>query len=128
MLSAADKQRFARHLLLPEIGVQGQLRLLAATVACSGDGDARATQVARDYLQRAGVAIDGTTQHATDVVPVASPSKESIAQLAGRAELHEAASALAGALCAVEAIKATLGIGTPAALPAELTLAQETSS
>ncbi|MBP6837210.1 MAG: hypothetical protein KA190_07895 [Kofleriaceae bacterium] len=45
-------RRYARHILLPDVGGVGQARLLAATVAVV-DGDAGA--VAFDYLARAGV-------------------------------------------------------------------------
>jgi hypothetical protein len=53
VLSAPSIQRFARQLLLPEIGMSGQELLATAQVAVGGDSLAAIT--ARDYLARAGV-------------------------------------------------------------------------
>ena len=38
MLSEEQKQRYARHLLLPEVGEKGQEKLLAAKVLIIGAG------------------------------------------------------------------------------------------
>lgn len=112
MLAPTDKQRFARHLLLAQIGEAGQLRLCAAAVRDSVDADPRAASVAHRYLERAGLRV-GT--HADGDV-IAVPSTEAIRALAGSAELEGAAAALAGAFAAVETIKTVLGIGTPSTL------------
>lgn len=54
-LSEAQVQRYARHVLLPDVGGRGQERLLAATVAVPV-GPARAAEVAAlVYLAAAGV-------------------------------------------------------------------------
>ncbi|MCA9605882.1 MAG: hypothetical protein KC619_09830 [Myxococcales bacterium] len=92
--------RYARHVLLPEIGSAGQARLEAATVGLALEG--RAREVARDYLHRAGVEVDGA-----DAVAPAPPVA------AGRPELDEAAAFVAGALHAVETIKALVEAGEP---------------
>lgn len=94
--------RYARHVLLPEIGASGQARLEAATVGVALD-DPRASAVAADYLARAGVRV------AADVAPSTSPPEVR----PGRPELAEAAAFLTGALHAVEAIKAVVGAGAP---------------
>lgn len=93
--------RFARHILLPEIGERGQARLAASSVRPVG-GDERAREVARTYLARAGVGLheEGRPAPIPDV-------------RAGRPELAEAASYLAGALAAVEVVKAIVGAGVP---------------
>ena len=51
-LTARERTRYARHLLLPEIGLSGQERLLAAQVRLAGDGHPAAVEVARTYLER----------------------------------------------------------------------------
>jgi sulfur-carrier protein adenylyltransferase/sulfurtransferase len=37
-LSADDRARYSRHLILPEVGVAGQQRLKAASILCIGAG------------------------------------------------------------------------------------------
>ena len=37
-LSPTEKERYARHLLLPDVGLEGQLRMKAASVLCIGAG------------------------------------------------------------------------------------------
>ena len=117
MLSAADKKRYARQVLLTEIGLAGQARLLQAAVSLPQGADARAAELAADYLQRAGLRVD---QEAG--AEVALPVGDAVRALAGRPELYEAAAALSGAFAAVEAIKHALGVGQRAALPVGLTL------
>ena len=119
MLSAADRKRFARHVLLTEIGVAGQERLLKSAVSVPEAADARAAEVAADYLTRAGLRVDAAG------AAVAVPGAEALRVVAGRDELHEAAAALSGAFAAVEAIKRALGVGQPSALPASLSLCEE---
>ena len=48
-------RRYARHILLPEVGGHGQRRLLAATCAIRFDRDSAAAEVAAEYLAAAGV-------------------------------------------------------------------------
>ncbi|MEB3174981.1 MAG: molybdenum cofactor biosynthesis protein MoeB, partial [Cyanobacteriota bacterium] len=35
-LSADDYQRYSRHIILPEVGLEGQKRIKAASVLCVG--------------------------------------------------------------------------------------------
>jgi adenylyltransferase/sulfurtransferase len=107
-LAEHDRGRVARHLLLPEIGAGGQERLNAARVRVSEGADPGAAAVACEYLARAGVRVDDQGAHA-----LALPSQADVHELAASPELLEAARALAGALCAVEAVKAVLQLGEP---------------
>ncbi len=52
-LSTADLQRFSRHLILPQVGVEGQARLRAAKVAVIGAGGLGSPVIL--YLAAAGV-------------------------------------------------------------------------
>lgn len=52
-LSEAQQERYARHLLLDELGGEGQERLLSACVRVRGTG--RAARWAARYLAAAGV-------------------------------------------------------------------------
>lgn len=101
----ADRRRaFARHLLLPEIGSQGQERLCAAHFRIEEGADPRAAEVARDYLERAGV------REGADGWVVSLPAAGALApELDGG--LEHAAPAVAGAFAAVETIKAIVGAG-----------------
>ena len=119
MLSSAQKRRYARHLLLAEIGEAGQERLCAARVRVPDAADARAMAVARAYLERAGLELsDGF-----DARGVEPGDVKAVQALAGRPELEPAAAALLGAFAAVEAIKQVIGAGEPGALPPALSLA-----
>lgn len=119
-LTSTQRARYARHLLLPEIGEQGQLRLLASRVRVPVGADAGALMAARSYLERAGVQVD-----ADSGAPLNLASAQQIEALAGDPLLFEAARALAGAFAAVETIKSVAGIGQPSELPDELSLASE---
>jgi hypothetical protein len=123
MSSLAQRQRYARHLLLSEIGEAGQARLSAAQVRVRAASDPRAQAVARDYLERAGLTVLDAGPGAELEVPV--PDAQAVRAVAGSEALEEAAATLAGAFAAVEAIKAVLGVGVHAALPAGLSLAKE---
>jgi hypothetical protein len=120
-LTPADRRRYARQLLLREIGESGQVRLLSARARLLNEADPRAAAVAADYLERAGLALEVESSPNAIVVDVGSPA--AITRLSGRPELEPAASALCGAFAAVEAVKVTLGVGAPARLPAGLQLA-----
>jgi hypothetical protein len=124
MLEAKLKQRYARHLLLAEIGEAGQMRLAATRVFLPAEADPRALAVARDYLERAGLAT-GTSGAVERDVNAHVLDAAAVSVLAGRAELEEAAAALAGAFAAVEAVKSALGVGVPAQLPKTLELGVE---
>ena len=120
-LSREARVRYARQISLPEIGEQGQLRLMHAAVAIASE--AGSARTARSYLERAGVRIEQDAEHT-----IAGASPDHVAARAGDPSLEEAAAFLIGALDAVEAIKAVLGVGTPLALAETLTLGQEHSS
>lgn len=107
------RRRYARHLLLAEVGEAGQASLAAREVAVRGD--ARAAEVAAMYLSRAGVRVGPSAAHVLDV-----GSSGRVAALAARPGLGEAAAFLAGAFAAVEEIKRTIGAGAPGTLPRSL--------
>jgi hypothetical protein len=117
-LSPQQKQRYARHVLLAEIGEAGQLRLCGARVRLGRESDPGAAAVATDYLVRAGLETTGDAA----ARELALPDTRTIRALAGSTDFEPAAAALAGAFCAVEAIKAALGAGVPGALPRDLVL------
>jgi hypothetical protein len=96
-----ERARYARHLLLPQVGEAGQRRLLE-TAFCV-EGDAGVAKVTERYLSRAGVRIG-----AGSVLRVASQGE--VARVAGEPALEPAARALLGALAAVDAIRATLSL------------------
>jgi adenylyltransferase/sulfurtransferase len=104
-LTTRDRTRYARQLLLPQIGEAGQLRLLAARVREPLQADAGALSVACSYLARAGLR---TTSDA-EAPELSLVSSREVARLAGDPALIEAARALAGALAAVDALRAVAG-------------------
>ena len=111
-LNERERTRYARHLLLAEIGGAGQERLCASDASAAPQSDPRAARWALEYLLRAGVAVrPGGTK-------VTLPSAAELTTLGGAPELEEATAALAGAFAAVERIKAVLGAGQPGMLDA----------
>jgi hypothetical protein len=118
-LSPQQKQRYARQVLLAEIGEAGQLRLCAARVRVGAKSDPRAAAVATDYLLRAGLEV----REDTTLPELLLGDPGAIHALSGASDFEHAAAALAGAYSAVEAIKAALGAGVQGALPADLVLA-----
>lgn len=117
-LSDAQRARYARHLLLPELGEAGQLRLLGARTRAADGADPGTVAVARSYLSRAGLGV--ATGACEAEVALQLPDTRAVAELAGAPELAEAARALAGAFAAVEAVKAAARIGEQGALQISL--------
>lgn len=123
-LTPTQHRRFARHTLLSEIGTVGQERLCAATVVVNSDGDPAAVAIARDYLLRAGVNVGVGATDPADSLAIAVAATGVVDRFAST-QLRHAAAAIAGAFAAVEGIKALVGAGTAAVLPASFRLIQE---
>ena len=60
-LTPVEKQRYSRHLLLPEVGEEGQRRLKAARVLCIGAGGLGSPALL--YLAAAGIGTIGIVDH-----------------------------------------------------------------
>ena len=118
-LDATARRRYARQLLLGEIGEVGQERLLDARFRHEAGGDADAYAVAAEYLERAGCATDPSGA----VLRV--PSTTALMRFAGSPALAEPAAAILGAFSAVEHLKKVLGIAAGRELPSELRLSDE---
>lgn len=102
-LTPAQRRRFVRHLLLPEIGPRGQARLLDARFTVRSSDRGSAGEVAALYLARAGLNAapegDGATPIELD-------------------ETHDPIdAALSGAWAAVEHVKRVLELGKSAPIP-----------
>jgi molybdopterin/thiamine biosynthesis adenylyltransferase/rhodanese-related sulfurtransferase len=73
-LSAEQRERYSRHLLLPEVGIEGQLRLLDAKVLLLGAGGLGSP--AALYLAAAGVGTLGIVDN--DVVDLSNLQRQVI--------------------------------------------------
>jgi hypothetical protein len=121
-----DWDRFARQLVLPEIGPAGQVRLCGATVSL--EGDPSITTVAETYLKAAGFgsvrrsdAPGGLPGAATALLTGDPELIRATAQAdgasVGAAPLHPSPMApqsmysAAGMMLAIESLKRALGIG-----------------
>ena len=113
-LDATARRRYARQLLLGEIGEAGQQRLLDARFRSGAGGDADAYAVAADYLV---AGASGAVLHV--------PSTSRLMRFAGSPALAEPAAAILGAFSAVEHLKEVLGIAAARELPSELRLIDE---
>ncbi len=118
-LDAAARRRYARQLLLGEIGESGQERLLEAGFRRGANGDAGAYAVAAEYLERAGCSEDDSGAE------LRVPDASAVMRFAGSPALREPAAAVMGAFSAVEHLKEVLGIAPARELPTELTLSTE---
>jgi molybdopterin/thiamine biosynthesis adenylyltransferase/rhodanese-related sulfurtransferase len=94
-LDAAQRNRYARHLVLPEVGVKGQERLLAASVLVIGAGGLGSP--AALYLAAAGVGTLGIVDD--DVVDVTNLQRQVLhdTHRVGRSKVESAAETI-GAL------------------------------
>lgn len=112
-MSLSDREHalYARHLLLPEVGQDGQARLFAVRpTASSESAEAETLAIALDYLERAGLGRHASATGESIVVPAATV--EDLASIARAPEHAAVAQALVGALCAVETLKGALDLGT----------------
>jgi molybdopterin/thiamine biosynthesis adenylyltransferase/rhodanese-related sulfurtransferase len=89
-LTARERERYSRHLLLPEVGEEGQRRLKAARVLCVGAGGLGSP--AALYLAAAGVGTLGLVDF--DVVDVTNLQRQIIhgTKDVGRSKLESAQS------------------------------------
>src|SRR5215218_513344 len=87
-LTASERQRYSRHLLLPEVGEEGQRRLKGARVLCVGAGGLGSP--AALYLAAAGVGTIGIVDF--DVVDLSNLQRQIIhsANDVGRSKLESA--------------------------------------
>lgn len=115
-LDSAARRRYARHVLLVEVGEAGQERLLRARFRPDAGADEDAYAVAAEYLERAGCHADARGDTAR------VPDTETVGKFAGSAELRAPAAAIAGAFAAVEHIKSVLGVGTARRFPPDARL------
>jgi len=115
-LDAAARRRYARQLLLGEIGEAGQERLLASGFRSRAGGAADAFAVAADYLERAGCFCD------SEGAEVRIPRTSEVMRFAGNAALREPAALVLGAYSAVEYLKEVLGIAPASEVPTDLSL------
>jgi molybdopterin/thiamine biosynthesis adenylyltransferase/rhodanese-related sulfurtransferase len=92
-LTASERQRYSRHLLLPEVGEDGQRRLKSARVLCVGAGGLGSP--AALYLAAAGVGTIGLVDF--DVVDLTNLQRQIIHGTAdvGRSKLDSARDRLA---------------------------------
>ena len=155
MLSAAQQERFARHLLLDDLGGEGQERLVASAAAIDlPEAFAQVARWAVRYLAASGVGtlvlrgpwaaecarecadrwpetrvlFSGTA--AAGAVLIDAAGAEAAADPDGRiaiaAEPRDAAEAASvGALAALEALKRIVSAGRPAAQPLRFAAAEE---
>jgi len=115
-LDAAARRRYARQLLLGEIGEAGQERLLVSGFRGAADGDEDAFAVAADYLERAGC------PRSPEGTEVRVPRASEVMRFAGNAALRESAALVLGAYAAVEYLKEVLGIADTNQVPTDLSL------
>src|SRR5260370_12180805 len=91
-LTHEEIARYSRHLILPEVGMEGQQRLKAAKVLCVGTGGLGAPLLL--YLAAAGVGTLGLVDF--DVVDASNPHRQGIQSTPGigRPKLDSAADKL----------------------------------
>jgi len=126
VLSDPQKRRYARQILVDELGLAGQERLCGAAVQPSAAADPEAAAVALDYLARAGLRCEGEPSPLTaaggPALPVEIETSAAVHALAGDPLLYDCAAWLAGAFAAVETIKRAASAGVEGRLDPALTL------
>jgi adenylyltransferase/sulfurtransferase len=102
-LTPAELSRYARHLILPEVGIEGQRKLKAARVLCVGAGGLGSPLAL--YLAAAGVGTLGLVDF--DVVDASNLQRQIIhsTQDIGRNKLDSAAEKLAALNPCVRVVK-----------------------
>ena len=105
-LSNRERERYSRHLLVPELGESGQERLLATKVRFAPSAHAFVSEVATAYLEASGVEV---ARHDERGVPVMLASARCVAQCAGRPELEQVEAAVLGTLAALDVVRGVLG-------------------
>jgi hypothetical protein len=118
-LDAASRRRYARQILLAEIGERGQERLLESRFRRTPGSDEGAFAIAAEYLGRAGCSLDESGE------ALRVPDESAVRGFAGSPALEAPAAAVIGAFCAVEHLKAALGMKAPREFPVDLTLCEE---
>lgn len=112
-LDRAQRARFARHLMLPDVGPDGQARLLASVCRVPAGAPELARTTCAMFLDRAGVRVEDTpTARSVDIPSWADDAAH---------DESAAAAFVAGAFAAVEAAKALLG-GPPTAPRVDLSV------
>jgi hypothetical protein len=124
VLTDADKAKYARQILLTELGLAGQERLVATRLQWTAEADSRASEVASAYLERAGVGAHVQGADARHVAVEVAPA-DRVVQVAGDPVLEDCAAWLLGAFAAVEAIKSAAGVGTPGTVGGDFVLSSE---
>ncbi len=102
-LTRADLSRYARHLILPEVGIEGQQKLKAARVLCIGAGGLGSPLAL--YLAAAGIGTLGLVDF--DVVDASNLQRQIIHSTrdVGRSKLDSAAEKLTALNPALNVIK-----------------------
>ncbi len=113
-LSAAERGRYARHLILPDMGIKGQLRLKEASVCVVGAGGLGSPALL--YLAAAGVGRIGIIDD--DIVDLTNLQRQVIHSTAavGRAKAESAAERLKGINPEVEVVVHNCRLGADNAL------------
>lgn len=101
-LSREEIERYSRHLIMPEVGIEGQRKLKAARVLCVGAGGLGSPMAL--YLAAAGVGTIGIVDF--DVVDASNLQRQILHSTAdvGRPKLHSARDRLRGLNSNVEVV------------------------